>query len=476
MARLGLLRSRTSRSIEPAFVALAALVAAGVALRVLLVADYRPAVFSNADSGRYIHFALEPPGLLNDPFGPTGYSLFLRVAHWISPHIGFTIVLQHVLGIASALLLYGAVRRLGCPRWPALLAPAVLLLSGEQVYVEHTILTESAFIPLLCGGLYCVARSTDSLHRRDAWLVAAGALLASAALVRTVGLVVLPIVLVWLLLSARARWLLRLRAVLPALVPMVVVLGVYAILVAAQDGQSGLTDLSGWNTYARAAPFAECKDFTPPDGTAVVCETTPPAQRRGTLFYLWRKDSPARLAFGGPPRNSTTLGRFGRAAIVNQPFDYLKTVAHETERFVDPNAAARPLGGAGPFRINLHLARTEGVINRIVNRLYRPVTLHVEGGVKTFEDYESDWRLSGVVPAAILGLSVLGAIFGLGRTRRGAALFAALGVAFVVFPAATLLYIDRYGLPAMAVLGAGAALGVAALATRLSALGSGRSP
>src|ERR671932_1177220 len=100
MARLGLRRSRTYRSTElAAYAALAALVAAGVALRVLLMAGYQPAMLANADSARYIHFALEPPGLLNDPFGPTGYSAFLRFAHWISPHIGFTIVLQHVLGI-----------------------------------------------------------------------------------------------------------------------------------------------------------------------------------------------------------------------------------------------------------------------------------------------------------------------------------------------------------------------------------------
>src|SRR2546423_7571387 len=149
-------RSRTSLSISAPLVVLAALVAAGVALRVLLVADYSPAVFANADSARYIHFALEPPGLLNDPFGPTGYSEFLRAAHWISPHIGFTIVLQHILGVCSALLLYGAARRLGAGRWPALIAPAVLLLSAEQVYGEPTILTEGAFIHLPWPGLSCV--------------------------------------------------------------------------------------------------------------------------------------------------------------------------------------------------------------------------------------------------------------------------------------------------------------------------------
>jgi len=468
MATLAPRRSRTSLSIEPAFVALGALVAAGVALRVVLIADYRPAVFSNADSARYIHFALEPPGLLNDPFGPTGYSAFLRFAHWIDPHVGFTIVLQHLLGVCAALLLYGTVRRLGCPRWPALIAPAVLLLSGDQVYVEHTLLTEAAFIPLLSGGLYCVARATSSPRRRAWWLAGGGALLTAAALVRTVGLVLLPIVLVWLLLSARARWTLRLRAALPAAAAMVVVIGAYAAVVAAQDGQSGLTDLGGWNSYARAAPFAQCGKFDPPAGTEALCETTPPAHRPGTLFYLWKQGSPARQAFGGPPRQNALVGRFGRAALVNQPFDYVKTVAHETERFVNPKAAPGPLSGAGPFRIDLRSPGIEALVNRMVDRLYRPTALHVHSGVKTFRDYEKHWRLAGMVPAALLALSLAGALAGLGRTRRGAALFAAIGVALIVFPAATLLYIDRYGLPAMAMLGAGAALGTAALGARIS--------
>src|SRR3954452_9385044 len=218
MATLAPRRSRTSLSIRapsPPLVALGLLVAAGIALRVLLVADYRPGVFANADSARYIHFALEPPGLLNDPFGPTGYSAFLRFAHWIDPHVGFTVVLQHLLGVCTALLLYGTVRRLGCPRWPALIAPAVLLLSGDQVYVEHTLLTEAAFIPLLSGGLYCVARATSSPRRRAWWLAGGGALLASAALVRTVGLVSLRLLLLCLLVPARARWTLRLRAARP---------------------------------------------------------------------------------------------------------------------------------------------------------------------------------------------------------------------------------------------------------------------
>ena len=103
----------------------------------------------------------------------------------------------------------------------------------------------------------------------------------------------------------------------------------------------------------------------------------------------------------------------------------------------------------------------------MINRLYRPVTIKRQSPFPAFRNYQTHWRLSGAVPTLLLLLSLLGALTGLGRSRRGAALFAALGAALIVFPAATLIYIDRYGLPAMAMLGAGAALGTAALVARL---------
>jgi hypothetical protein len=135
---------------------------------------------------------------------------------------------------------------------------------------------------------------------------------------------------------------------------------------------------------------------------------------------------------------------------------------------VNPKAAPGRLSGAGPFRSDLRAPGTEALLNRMITRLYSPVTIKRESPFPTFRDYQTHWRLSGAVPTLLLLVSLLGALAGLGRSRRGAALFTALGGALIVFPAATLLYIDRYGLPAMAMLGAGAALGTAALVTRLS--------
>ena len=141
--------------------ALIALVAAGVALRTLLMFDYRPTAISNPDSGRFLHFAHYSNGLFQDHFGPSGYAAFLKAVRFLTDRFEATIALQHLLGVAAALLLYAAVRRLGAPRWAALIPAAVGLLSGDLVYLEHAPLSESPFVVLTAGCLYAAVRGLD---------------------------------------------------------------------------------------------------------------------------------------------------------------------------------------------------------------------------------------------------------------------------------------------------------------------------
>ena len=46
----------------------------------------------------------------------------------------------------------------------------------------------------------------------------------------------------------------------------------YLLAQQADTGYFGLTEDSGRVIYARAAMFANCSDFTPPKGTAALCE------------------------------------------------------------------------------------------------------------------------------------------------------------------------------------------------------------
>ena len=90
---------------------------------------------------------------------------------------------------------------------------------------------------------------------------------------------------------------------------------------------------SGWVLYARAAEFADCRRFTPPGGTAVLCDRTPQSRRRGPGYYLYL-GGPGRAAFGGPVSHDGTVRRFALAAIVHQPLDYLANLESRELRFV----------------------------------------------------------------------------------------------------------------------------------------------
>ncbi|MEA2309666.1 MAG: hypothetical protein QOI65_1952 [Thermoleophilaceae bacterium] len=446
---------------------LIALVAAGAFLRIVLMADYRPAVLSNPDSARFLHFAHYPDGLFDDHYGPSGYAAFLKVTRAIWDRFEATIALQHLFGIAAALLLYAAVRRLGAPRWAALVPAAVGLLSGDLAYLEHSPLSESPFLVLACGGLYSAVRGLDAGARRPAWLALAGALVASAALFRNVGLILPTVVAIWALAAVTGPLRAKLVAGGFAAGAAGIVIGVYAALAALAGGTTGMSDVSGWNLYARAAPFADCSQFTPPRGTRFLCQTTPESKRPGSLFYLWFKGSPARARFSHPPIGGDRLGEFGRAAILAQPFDYLKDVARQLPRFVDPAAYHRRYTGGGAFSIARRNAEAERLVSYEVRRDYDAERLHVGGAVRRVAEWQDTDRLGGVVPALLVVLALAAVVLARGRARRGALLFAAAGGGLVLLPAATLTLIARYTVPPTPIVAAAAGLGAWALADRV---------
>jgi hypothetical protein len=98
-------------------------------------------------------------GIFNNPLRVGGYSEFLRLMHGIRPHLSFAILMQHMLGLASGLLLFGAVWRAGFPRSLGLVPAAVVILGGSELFVEHAPLTEALFIFLVDLSLYAIVRA-----------------------------------------------------------------------------------------------------------------------------------------------------------------------------------------------------------------------------------------------------------------------------------------------------------------------------
>src|SRR5207247_9528593 len=116
--------------------------------------------------------------------------------------------------------------------WWALLAPAVVLLDGFQIVIEHAVLSDALFVFLLTAALYATLRA-----RRGAgvgWAVGAGALVGAAGAVRTVGLFAAPV----LVLALLPAW----RAALPWLAACAAVLLAYF----AAQGFRGVSQAPGW--------------------------------------------------------------------------------------------------------------------------------------------------------------------------------------------------------------------------------------
>ena len=446
---------------------LAILLVLGVAARLWLMLDYRPAYLSSNDSARFLHFAHIDDGMYADSFGPTGYPAFLRVLRVVSDQLEFTVVVQHLLGVAAALLLYAAVRRLGAPVWAGAIPAGVVLLSGDQLYMEHTLLSEAPFLPLLAGGLYAGVRALTGEERRLAWLALAGALFAGTALFRNVGMILPPVLVLWTFVALPGGWRRRFASAGVAAAAAAAVLALYALGSELDGGNTGWTATSGWNAYGRSAPFADCDRFEEPPGTESLCEDTDPEDRPGSLFYLWFDGSPARDKYGHPPIGQETLGKFGRRAILAQPFDYVKTVVSELPRFLDPELHKKPYSGGGYFLMS---RRGEEAERNVLFQLSRDYD-HGEYSPGSSGERVADWqklmRLKGVVPGLMVLFALVGAAVARGVALRGLALFGLTGAALVVMPAATLTLLGRYTVPPTPVVAAAAAVGAWALLARV---------
>jgi hypothetical protein len=446
--------------------ALAAILLLGIAARLWLMLDYRPAYLSSSDSARFLHFAHRDGGLFDDTFGPSGYAAVLKLTHAIWDQLECTVALQHLGGIVAALLLYAAVRRLGGPVWAACIPAAVVLLSGDQLYVEHTLLSEAVFLPFVAGGLYAAVRALDE-PRRVAWLALAGLLMAGAALFRNVGLA-LPLVLsAWAVVAMPGGARGKVVALAACAGAAAATLGVYAALASGDGDNTGWTGTSGWNAYGRSAPFADCDRFDEPAGTEELCEDTPPKKRPGSLYYLWFEGSPARAKFGHPPNDQELLGKFGRRAIRAQPVDYLKEVVSELPRFLDPRLHKKRFSGGGWFLMTRRDPVAEKNVMFQLRRDWDFADHHPGTSAKAIARWQKVQRLAGVVPGLMVLFALVGLVLARGRARAGAFLFALTGGTLVVMPAATLTLLGRYTVPPTPIVAAAAGLGAWALADRL---------
>ena len=115
--------------------------AAGAGLRLLAMIGYPGALWFAGDSYVYLGAALRPQPNLSKT---TGYSLFL---HALEPFHSLTLVagLQHLMGLAVAVMIYLLLRRNGVSERWATAATLPVLLDGFEIEDEHMVMAEALF-------------------------------------------------------------------------------------------------------------------------------------------------------------------------------------------------------------------------------------------------------------------------------------------------------------------------------------------
>ena len=298
---------------------LIALLLAGALLRLAEMLAVRPITYGLNDSGTYLAAAGGPEKLLfYDVHHAVGYSVYL---HFVGPLIQNAVnlaLLQHLLGLIAGALLFFAARNFGAPRWAAAIGACAYLLNIDVVSLEHSILSEALYLPLVALFVFAASRLYVAGRLRSVMLWAAilGLVAAGAYTVRYPGAALFVAAVPCAVALARGS--VRTRAAAGAVSALAVGVVLVSYL-AAQDYATGigwkLFPGQGWNAYAAIAGSADCSRFTPPPGTRVLCESSEERAGKTPEFYSWDGRSPARrLEPRGFPYSDEKFGAFAEAA------------------------------------------------------------------------------------------------------------------------------------------------------------------
>jgi 4-amino-4-deoxy-L-arabinose transferase-like glycosyltransferase len=344
--------------------------AVGALLRLVASIGYPGALWFAGDSYVYLGAALRPQPNLSKT---TGYSLFLRL---LLPFHSLTLVtgLQHLMGLAVAVLIYVLLRRGGVSKTWSAVATLPVLLDGYIIEDEHLVMSETVFTFCLMVALTLLLWRPDRVRW---WMtVLAGLLVGYAVIVRTQGAIMLAVLPLFLLLRGWAwktarGWAVAVVFALASLVPV----GAYAAWFHERTGSYNMTMSTGFYLWGRVSSFADCARIKPAGLEAKVCPAEPLARRSPPGNFVWHAPevhavkgangviygSPYMYASGGPvtPANNTLLTNFAVHAVEAQPLDYAKTVFFNTLlSFGFPRIAYPGAGTTYYYDFHLHYVVT----------------------------------------------------------------------------------------------------------------------
>jgi hypothetical protein len=306
-----------------------AVLAVAVALRVVVMLGYPPAMFFN-DSYFYMTDAVtRSPDIIRS----SGYPLLLYL---LLPFRSLSLVtgLQALMGLAVGAGIYAVLRRRGLPWWGAAIPALPVLFDVFELQLEHMVASDVLFYALVTAVLMLLC-----WWDRPPLPVAviAGVATGYAATVRNVGEMLLAVVLIGML-ARRMGW----RRIAATAAAGLVPIAGYMVWSHARYGHYALNEATGTFLYSRVSSFADCSKMNPPPDLRVLCDSTPPSQRPGSQEYLWangeadgtwtplRKLTGTNKIYRFTPRVESLTMRFAERAIQAQPLDYARVVAKDT--------------------------------------------------------------------------------------------------------------------------------------------------
>lgn len=472
---------------------LVVLMTLGALLRAAVAASYWPAWEFNQDSFDYLGDARH---LNPNVARPEGYPVFLRGLSSITTQLAVVPIVQHVLALVIAVLVYAVVRRQGAGRWWGTVAAAPLLLDSYQIAVEQFVVAETLFEFLVAAAFAVLL-----WHRRPGWRAAAsaGALLSAATLTRSVGVVLLLPAGLVLLLSRGVSWRAWRLGWLPTAAfaaACAVFFGGYIGWFRSVHGTTGTGAYNGYFLLGRVMTFGNCEPLQLTAQERALCDTSLLSARRPPGDFTWASNSPLRHPGEPPgPLRNQEAGHIAVLVMLHQPRDYAGTVVHDLLHYFSPGR---------------HSGRMDGPVQTLqfpvsyVDSRWRPL-------VEPADHYLRDWNYPGRVVqygrlparygfsleqlhptynrslpvvlqayqrvgytpgpllalAAVLGL--LGALarrVGAARLRLPGLALALAGLLSLLLPALTAGFDYRYMLPTLVLLPPAGALGALALLGR----------
>lgn len=294
------------------------LVTLGVVLRLMAQFAYRPALFY-IDSVKYLY---DSQG--NDP---EGYKAPLRAILSVA-NLNMVAAVQHLTGIALAIVIYRLLLRRGVSRWLAALAMAPLLLDAYQVQQEQAIMPTT-----LSEALFVAGFAVLLWRPRTTWraVLVAGLIFGISAIVwQAAEALIVPAAVYLLVAGGGWRQALGRAATIVAgcAIPILAYCtGSYVFTGSFFLSHSGVTSL-----YGRTAAAADCSTITLPAAERGICPDVQ-QQAKGSDWLQFAPPSPVQADYRTLPRAEvdTLITGFNRAVVTQQPLrvidSYLRDVA-----------------------------------------------------------------------------------------------------------------------------------------------------